>query len=103
MPAVDLEKFILQTLIIFKLKTPPVSYLICSRWEDTLYQEREKKTERRIEKERRKEERKKERRDIIGENTFMGSLVQVLLNESQRTPWTQEDIMNILGRGQKIS
>lgn len=68
-----------------------------------MYQEREKKTERRIEKERRKEERKKERRDIIGENTFMGSLVQVLLNESQRTPWTQEDIMNILGRGQKIS
>ena len=65
-----------------------------------MYQEREKKTERRIEKERRKEERKKERRDIIGENTFMGSLVQVLLNESQRTPWTQEDIMNILGREQ---
>lgn len=89
--------------MLFKLKTPPVSYLICSRWEDTFYQEREKKIERRIEKERRKEERKKERRNIIGENTLMCSLVQVLLNESQRTPWTQEDIMNILGRVQKTS
>lgn len=52
--------------MLFELKTPPVSYLICSRWEDTFYQEREKKIERRIEKERRKEERKKERRNIIG-------------------------------------
>lgn len=50
--------------MLFKLQTPPVSYLICSRWEDTFYQEREKKKMR--EGEKKKEERKegKKREEI---------------------------------------